>query len=135
MDILLVTRDPLVRDQIKVGLQQFPEFTVTVGEGYAGVNLLRQREFAYLFLEVDPHEREGLQLLHHLRSFDRVTPCIVVTGERAAKDMAGDKGRLNINSFLQVPIDVKQFFRMVGRLRERWIEAEGRRSSGSHARV
>ena len=97
--------------------------------------MLRQREFDCVFLAVDPHDREGLRLLHHMRSFDRVTECIVVTHERAAKDMAGEKSRLNISSFLHVPVDVRQFFRLVGRFRERWLEAENRRASGSYQRV
>ena len=70
MEILLVEGDRLVRDQVKVGLQQFPEFSVTTGEGYAAVNEARQREFDCVFLGVDPDGQDGLRLLEHIRSFD-----------------------------------------------------------------
>ena len=122
MEILLIVRDRLIRDQVKVGLQQFPEFNVTVGEGYAAVNEVRQHHYDSVFLAVDPSE--GLRLLEHLRSFDRTTEVVVITTERNARDLSTEKARLNINSFLHTPIDVTEFFRLVGRFRERKREPE-----------
>ena len=63
MEILLVAEDRLVRDQVKVGLQQFPEFSVTTGEGYAAINEARQREFDCVFLGVDFAGTDGFRLL------------------------------------------------------------------------
>ncbi|MEM7199922.1 MAG: response regulator [Planctomycetota bacterium] len=127
MDILLVVRDNLVRDQIKVGLQQFQEFTITVGEGYAAINEARQHHYDSVFISVDPQRGEGLRLLQHLRSFDRTMDVVIVTTERHARDMAGEKSRLNISSFLSTPIDVTEFFRLIGRLRSRKQEPEAAR--------
>ena len=62
MDILLVESDRHVRDQVKVGLQQFQEFNVTWGEGYAALNELRQRRFDCVFIGVDPTSQDGMQL-------------------------------------------------------------------------
>ena len=109
-----------MRDQIKVGLQQFPEFTVTCGEGIAAINELRQKSYDCVFLGVAPDDQaEGVRLLETLRSFDRTTEVLVVTSGKVAKDMQGLKGRMSINGFVQVPVDVTDFFRAVARFRER----------------
>jgi DNA-binding NtrC family response regulator len=119
MEILLVEKDPLVRDQVKVGLQQFPEFTVTVGEGYQGINELRQRQFDCVFLGVDPRDKETVRLLHHMRSFDKTTELVVLTMGRSVKDLSGEKAKFNIHSFLQTPLDIREFFGFLGRFLER----------------
>jgi DNA-binding NtrC family response regulator len=124
MDVLLVEKDRLVRDQIKVGLQQFAEFTVTWGEGYAAINELRQRRYDVVFVGCDNKEDECVRLLRHLRSFDRLTEVIVVCGQRTARDLHAEKTKINISGFLQTPINVVEFFRVVGRLRSRRLENE-----------
>ena len=127
MDVLLVVRDRLTCDQVKVGLQQFPEFHVVAGEGYAAINSLRQRQYDCVFLSVDQQDREGFRLLQHLRGFDRTTEAVVVTNERHAKDLAAEKSKLNIAAFLHTPIKVTDFFRLVGRMRARKLEAEAKK--------
>ena len=127
MDILLIVRDRLTCDQVKVGLQQFPEFTVVLEEGYAGINTLRQRQYDCVFLEIDPQDQEGMRLLQHMRSFDRTTEAIVITTERNAKDMLREKSRMNITAFLHTPVRVAEFFRLVSRLRSRKVESAARR--------
>lgn len=127
MEILLVVSDRRVRDQVKVGLQQWPEFHVTWGEGYSAINDLRQHHYDCVFLEIDADKREGLKLLQHMRSFDRTTEVVVITSGKQAREMAGEKSRLNIVAFLHVPIDVAEFFRLVGRFRARRRELEAMR--------
>jgi DNA-binding response OmpR family regulator len=124
MEVLLVEKDRLVRDQIKVGLQQFAEFTVTWGEGYAAINELRQRPYDVVFVGCDNKDDECTRLLKHLRSFDRTTELIVVCGQRTARDLHGEKSKLNISGFVQTPINVLEFFRVVGRLRARRQEGD-----------
>lgn len=117
-------KDRLVRDQIKVGLQQFSEFTVTWGEGYAAINELRQRHYDVVFVGCDNKDDECVRLLHHLRSFDRLTEAIVVCGQRTARELHAEKTKLNVSGFVQTPINVMEFFRVVGRLRARRLENE-----------
>lgn len=124
MEVLLVEKDPLVRDQVKVGLQQFPEFHVTVGSGYAGINEVRSRHFDAVFLGVDPREKDTVKLLHHLRSFDTTTELFVMTASRNVRDMAVDKSKYNVHSFLQTPIEVREFFGLLGRFLERRTERQ-----------
>ena len=71
----------------------------------------------------DPTDGEGLRLLNHLRSFDRTTELVPIATERHARDMAGEKTRLNITAFLHTPIQPAEFFRLVGRLRARKLSA------------
>ncbi|MHC4077033.1 MAG: response regulator [Planctomycetota bacterium] len=119
MDILLVESDHLIRDQVKVGLQQFPEFKVTWGESYPGINLLRMKSYSYVFLGIPSQDHDGLRLLRHMRSFDQQTDVIVITTQRAARDLAKDKSRLGIYAFLTTPIDVIDYFRLISRLKAR----------------
>jgi len=119
MDILLVESDHLIRDQVKVGLQQFPEFSVTWGESYPGVNLVRMRKYSYVFLGIHTQDNDGLRLLRHLRSFDQKTDVIVITNQKAARELSKDKNRLGIYAFLTTPIDVVDFFRLISRLKSR----------------
>ena len=119
MDILLVESDHLIRDQVKVGLQQFPEFSVTWGESYAGINLVRMKNFSYVFLGVHTQDNDGLRLLRHMRSFDQQTDVVVITNQKAARELSKDKNRLGIYAFLTTPIDVIDFFRLISRLKSR----------------
>ncbi len=115
MEVLLVEKDPLIRDQVKVGLQQFPEFHVTVGTGHAGINEMRGHHFDCVFLGVDPRQKDTVKLLHHMRSFDTTTEVFVLTAAKNVRDMAVDKSKYNIHSFVQTPIVVKELFGLIGR--------------------
>ena len=122
MEVLLVEKDPLVRDLVKVGLQQFPEFVVTVGHGHAGISEMRGRHFDCVFLGVDPREKDTVKLMHHLRSFDTSTELFVMTEMRNIRDMAVDKSKYNIHSFLQKPVEPREFFGLLGRFLDRRTE-------------
>ena len=119
MDILLVEKDALTRDHVKVGLQQFPDFTVTMGLGYRGVNELRGQHFDCVFLGVDARDPESVGLLQHLRTFNQTVELFVMTSSRHAKDLSSQKAKYDIHSFLTTPIDPKEFFDFIGRFRER----------------
>lgn len=122
MEVLLVEKDPLIRDQVKVGLQQFPEFEVTVGQGNAGVDLMRGRHFDCVFLGVDPRNKATMKLLQNLRAIDKNVELFVLTAARNVRDMAVDKGKYDVHSFLQTPLDLREFFGLVGRFLERRTE-------------
>lgn len=124
MEVLLVEKDPLIRDQVKVALQQFPEFQVIVGVGHAGINELRSRAFDCVFLGVDPKQKDTVKLLHHLRSFDTTTELFVLTASRNVKDMAVDKSKYNVHTFVQTPIVVRELFALLGRFLERRTERQ-----------
>ncbi|MFK7741198.1 MAG: response regulator [Planctomycetota bacterium] len=122
MEVLIVEKDPLIRDQVKVGLQQFDEFQVTVGVGHAGISEARSKTFDCVFLGVDPRQKSTTKLLQHLRSFDKTTELFVMTEMRNVKDMAVDKTKYDIHSFVHKPIHPREFFGLLGRFLERRTE-------------
>ncbi len=124
MEVLLVEKDPLVRDQVKVALQQFPEFHVTVGTGHAGINEMRGRTFDAVFLGVDPRQKDTVKLMHYLRSFDTTTELFVLTSPRNVRDMAVDKTKYNVHTFVQTPVVVRELFGLLGRFLERRTERQ-----------
>lgn len=124
MEILLITSDNLLRDQVKVGLQQFLEFRVTCGESFPGVNMLRTVDCEFVFLELGDSTRDCLTQLRHLRSFDRTVEVIALADDRVIRDLGREKQRHGINAFLRKPLDVSEFFRLVARLRARREESE-----------
>jgi len=130
MDILLITSDRLLRDQIKVGLQQFPEFRVVCGESFAGVNMSRSAEFDYVFMELGETPQDALTLLKHLRSFDQEMNVVALADRRAIKDLGREKQRLGISSFLRRPLDLREFFKCVARIRARHDDRQALRHSG-----
>ncbi len=124
MEVYVVERNKLVRDRVMVGLQQFPEFSVTSGTGYAAIEEIRQRHHQVVFIGV--HElgnSEGMQLLEHLRELGRPIDIVVMTQESCARELAKQKAKYNISALLTAPIDPTEFFRLVARLRERREES------------
>jgi DNA-binding NtrC family response regulator len=134
MEILLIEKDALLRDQVKVGLQQFDDFHVTVGSGYRGVSELRGQQFDCVFVGVDPQDADALAMLEHLRSCDARVELFVMTSPRQAKAMASHRTRLNIHSFLTTPIEPKTFFEFLGRFRDRRAESGGDEAQGAAPR-
>lgn len=123
MNVLVVDKEPLVRDQIKVGLQQFPEdFTVATGEGYAGIHLLRQHRFDLVFLGVPRNSAEARQRIEYVRQIEPSVDVVVVAQDSTAKELSGEKGRLDIYSFLSRSISAMEFFKLLRRIRERLNE-------------
>jgi DNA-binding response OmpR family regulator len=124
MEILLITSENLLRDQVKVGLQQFPEFRVTCGESFPGVNLLRSVDFELVFVQLGETSQDALPLVQHLRSFDQNIELIALGEERMVKDLGREKQKHGINGFLTDPLDVTEFFRLIARLRSRRADCE-----------
>ena len=119
MEVLLVEKDPLVRDLVKVGLQQFEDFHVTVGVGHAGISQARAKQFDCVFLGADPREKDTMKLLKHLRSFDSTTELFVLSAPKNVKDMSAEKSQYDIHTFVQTPVAAKEFFALMSRFIER----------------
>ncbi|MEY4829439.1 MAG: hypothetical protein RLZZ562_1235 [Planctomycetota bacterium] len=134
MDILLIEKDPLVRDQLKVGLQQFPGIKVTTGVGYRGVNEVRSRSFACVFLTVDPKDPESMGMLAHLRSFDTTTEIVALLPSQEPKALANEKARFDIHSLLRTPLQPKDLFSFLGRFQERHGDRDASRRTASAPR-
>ena len=119
MEVLLVEKDPLIRDLVKVGLQQFGEFQVTVGEGHTGVGEARSHRFDTVILGVDPADQDSMKLLQHLRSFETEADLFLLADAGNVKDLAATKGKFDVHSVVQTPIKPKDLFGMMSRYLER----------------
>ena len=117
MNILVLERNKPIRDQVVVGLQNFPEFAVEVSEGFSGLNRTHQKEFHAVFIGCGDDEPEGLQLVERFRSVDERTELVVIADAKRAKVLTSQRSRFNICSVLQEPLDPEDFFRVVARLR------------------
>lgn len=119
MEILLIEPDKVTRAHIKVGLEYVPGINVDLGESFSGINKARQKKYDYIIIGHEPDEFDGLNQLQILRDFDKETDVIIVTTPKFSKQVAGEKARLHIYSTLLKPLDVREFFRLVARMKER----------------
>ena len=123
MDILTIESNKLIRDQIVVGLQNFPEFRVDTGEGFAGINLTKQKQYDCIFIGTERLDEAGLDLLENFRRQDHETDVVLVTSAKKVKAHQSTRARYDLLAILYSPIDPREFFRLVARLRRR--EAAG----------
>lgn len=119
MEALIVENDPLVRDQLKVALQQFPDVHVATGAGYAAVNELRSRSFDCVFLGIDARQHESVKLLQHMRSIDKDTQLFVLASGNSCGELAAEKAKFGIHALLATPLVPRELFAQLGRLFER----------------
>jgi len=125
MEILLIEPEKGTRDQIKVGLESFQDIRVEAAEGFAAINRARQKTYDFIVLENRSEVHDGLADLHALREFDHDTPVVLIVTSKQARQLAAERNKLNVYSTLAHPLDVREFFRLVARMRER---AAGARS-------
>ncbi len=119
MNVLVLIKNKRIRDQIVVGLQNYPEFAVEVAEGFSGLNRVRQKDFDAIFLSDIGPESSGQQMLERLREFNQDTDVVVVADPKKAKNLLASRTKYNLLSVLQDPLDVDDFFRLVARLRRK----------------
>ncbi len=119
MNVLVLIKNKLVRDQVVVGLQNFPEFAIDLAEGFPGINKMRQKKYDAVFIGDIGNESIGGQMLERLREFDQETDVIVVADPKKARLLGSSRSKLNLLAILQEPLDVDDFFRLVARLRRK----------------
>jgi len=119
MEALIVENDPLVRDQLKVALQQFPDVHVATGTGYAALNELRGRAFDCVFLGLDGEPHEAIKLLQHLRAVETDAQLFVVAPADRCHDLSAEKTKFDIHAMLSTPLSPRELFALLGRLFER----------------
>ncbi|PIE22153.1 MAG: hypothetical protein CSA62_13815 [Planctomycetota bacterium] len=126
MNILVLVRNKPIRDQVVVGLQNFPEITVEIAEGFSGLNRTHQKRFDAVVIGCTDEEPEGIQLVERFRSHDERTELVVVAEAKKAKVLISQRSRFDITSVLQDPLDPEDFFRVVARLRRNDSAPAGR---------
>jgi DNA-binding response OmpR family regulator len=120
VNILIVEPNKITRDQILVGLQNFPEFAVDTGEGFGGLNRTKSKDYDCVFIGSNLQgSDQGIELIESLRGSDTETDIVLVTDAKKAKAHQSMRTRWNLFSILYLPIEPREFFRLVARLRRR----------------
>ncbi len=123
MDVLVLESNKRIRDQIVVGLQNFPEFAVDTGEGFGGLNLARGKAYDFLFIGTNCADDIGMQMAQKFREAESDSGLILVTSAKKSKAHQQLRTRFDVLSMLYVPIEPADFFRLVARLRRREVAA------------
>lgn len=126
MRLLLVIGDPVLRDQVRVGLQAFGDIEVEEADGLLAPDKLRRLELDALLVGIDPATPENEALLEQLRAEQRATEIVVFGHEAIADRLKEDKLRGRIFSFFTSPLDPIEFFRTINRLRKKGAPARAR---------
>ena len=132
MEALIVDNDPLVRDQLKIALQQFPDVHVATGAGFATLNEVRSRTFDCVFLGVNAAQHESVSLLHHLREIDASAQLFVLGSAASCKDLAPEKAKFDVHGFLTVPLVPIELFAQLDVAPHRFLDRRQVRVGDGH---
>ncbi|MEC8252057.1 MAG: hypothetical protein VYA51_11630 [Planctomycetota bacterium] len=119
MNVLLVVDDPLLRDLVKVGLEQFDGVRVTAGRGAAGVALARCRPYDCVFIGVEASAQRGAELLQQLRAFEQEAALFLLADARVAKELGRERSKFDVHTVVGTPLQAKDLFSSFARFLER----------------
>jgi len=122
MNVLVAENDKLTRDQAVTGLENFEIFEVDVAMGMSALEMIRQKDYDFVMIGINPSDNTGPDLIRDIRERDSALDIIVLTGEIIAKNMSRDKIQSNIYGFIQKPIDPLYFHQTVNRLKQRILQ-------------
>jgi len=119
MDALVLIEDAAVRDNVLVGLRNVPGIKPEAPLGFPNIDRAKRRAYHAIFIDHDPNRggaNDRLQRIHELAPKAEV---VVVAESRATRALAPERARLKIAAFLDLPLNVTEFFRLAVRLRKR----------------
>jgi hypothetical protein len=119
MESLVLIEDPFVRDMIVVGLRNIPGCRAESPSGIPDVGRAKRRAFDTVFIDHDPNRGSSVGRLNKLREIAPTAEIVVVAEERVVKSLSGERARLNLSAFVELPINVREFFKLGVRLRRR----------------
>lgn len=122
MNVLVAENDKLTRDQAVAGLENFGSFDVDVAMGMTALDMIRQKEYAFVLIGINPGDATGPELIQNIREKNSAVDIIVMTGEIIAKNMSREKIHSNIFAFIQKPIEPLPFHQTINRLKLRILE-------------
>jgi DNA-binding NtrC family response regulator len=122
MNVLVAENDKITRDQAVVGLENFDAFKVDVSKGMSALDMIRQKDYAFVLIGINPGDNTGTDLLRDIREKDSNLDVIVVASEIICKNMTREKIHTNIFAFIKKPIDPLVYHQTINRLRLRILE-------------
>ena len=113
--ILVIDDEPLVRKLLVdfFGLQGFE--VVEVGDGQAGIDLLKQRKFDLFFVDLSMPGLGGIDVLREVKALDIHIPSIVITGFGSIQS-AVEAVRLGAYDYITKPFNLDELKITVNRV-------------------
>jgi len=87
--VLLIDDDDLVLQTLAIGLRSAGFTVITASDGGAGLRLLEDQSVDVLVTDMVMPEREGIELITHLRRDGFTAPIIAITGAPITGPMLG----------------------------------------------
>jgi DNA-binding NtrC family response regulator len=112
--ILVVDDEPLVRDLLADFFGSHGFEIVGVGDGQAGIDLLKQREFDLFFVDLSMPGMGGIDVLREVKVLDIHIPSIVITGFGSIPS-AVEAVRLGAYDYITKPFNLDELMITVAR--------------------
>lgn len=122
MNVLVAENDKMARDQAVVGLENFETFSVDVAMGMTAVEMIRQKDYSFVLIGINPSDNAGPDLLKDINERNGTLDIVVMASEIIAKNMSREKIHSNIFAFIKKPIDPLSFYHTINRLRMRIMD-------------
>jgi DNA-binding NtrC family response regulator len=119
VEALVLIEDPALRDVVAVGLRNVPGCKADCPNSAADPARAKRRSFDAIFTDHDPNKDPSLTRLTRLRDAAPNAEIIVVAEKRIVESLATDRSRLRLGAFLEVPLDLREFFKVGMRLAKR----------------
>jgi DNA-binding NtrC family response regulator len=119
VEALVLIEDQALRDVVAVGLRNVPGCKADCPTSAADPARAKRRAFDAIFTDHDPNKDPGLTRLTRLRDAAPNAEIIVVAEKRIVESLATDRSRLRLGAFLEVPLDLREFFKVGMRLAKR----------------
>ena len=115
--VLIVEDDHATRTLLETILRRSGIFPVSAGEGGRAIELLEERAFDLVILDLMMPQVGGVEVLRHLANVERRPPVIVCTaaGPGATRELPRDV----VSAVFRKPFDIVELMAAVGKLTER----------------
>ena len=121
MRFFLAIANPIVADQVKVGLSAFGSTQIDQGQGLLALDKIRRSDLDGILISLEPGATENDELFERLRSNPVDAELVLIAGEAYAARLREDKLRGHIFAFLKQPFEAVEFFRTISRLKQKRI--------------
>lgn len=117
MKALVVVDDPVLKDQIQVGLEEFGDIEAEFETGIMVLDRVRRTDYGFLFLVLDQYSRAESEFLDKLEEADPDLDILLMASDVAIRHVKEERSRSQILGFLHRPLRAVEFFRGVSRAR------------------
>lgn len=108
VNILVVDDEPDILDYMKTMLETLGYDVTTLSDPTRAVDLIRQREFHVLIIDLMMPKMDGITLIQNIRKVDSDIAIVVFTGYPSV-ETAVDALKLGVSDYIKKPFDPDEF--------------------------